>query len=94
MPGEGLVRFIAVLALGSGVLIVIVALGIRLAERAVAPEDPDPLEVEVFGKRHVRRIRRKEARDSPPGRLLRVGGLLVAGGLLVLALVEFLSRVV
>lgn len=94
MSGAPAVGFVAVLVAGSGVILLVLAFGLWLAERLLASEDPDPLEEEVFGKQHVRRQRRTEWKESPSGRLTRVGALLVAGGVAAVAALELLDRIV
>lgn len=75
-----------------GAFLLVLAWGLSLVERLLAREDSDPLEAEVFGKRHARRLRRIERKGSPSIRLTQVGGALTAGGLLTIAVVELLSR--
>ena len=86
--------FVAVLVGVASVFLLILASGLWLAERLVVKEDPDPLEEEVFGKQHLRRQRRMEWKDSPSGRLTRVGALLVVGGVAAVAVLELLDRIV
>ena len=92
MGGGAAVEIVAMLVAGAGVFLLVLGVGLRLVERLLAREDPDPLEAEVFGKRQVRRLRRMEQKGSPSSRLTQVGAALTGGGLATIALVELLSR--
>ncbi len=80
------------LVTGSGVFLLVMAVGLRLVERQLTREDRDPLEAEVFGKRQARRLRRLEQKGSPSSRLAQAGGAIAGGGLATIAVIELLSR--
>lgn len=88
------VSFVAGVVVYAGIFLFVLALGLRLAERILARDDPDPLEAEVFGTRHARKVRRLARAGSPAGRLTKVAAALVGGGFLVLACVQLLDRLI